>query len=235
MVDQKDEQTPLEAEILREVAEEMQEEQIKKLWKKISPFVTGAIVLALVVTGGWELYKNYDARRSLEESEQLKTALTLIESDDAEKGAEMLKSLSETSTRGYRYLAAFHYAGYLASKGKDQYEDAVRVLDRVINDGNAPQPLKKFAYFGKIGLLRENGSLDVEKTQEELKKMALKKSPWSATALEFSAELSLSEGNIEDAVETWREILDMPGVSEEKYAMISEYIAFFENKAETGK
>ena len=32
-----DEQNPLEAEILREVAEEMKEEQVKKLWKKIAP------------------------------------------------------------------------------------------------------------------------------------------------------------------------------------------------------
>lgn len=34
MADQKDEKTPLEAEILREVAEEIKEEQFKQLWKK---------------------------------------------------------------------------------------------------------------------------------------------------------------------------------------------------------
>ena len=52
MADQKDEKTPLEAEILREVAEEIKEEQFKQLWKKIGPAVVGLIIAALVITGG---------------------------------------------------------------------------------------------------------------------------------------------------------------------------------------
>ena len=235
MTDQKDEQTPLEAEILREVAEEMQEEQFKKLWKKISPFVTGAIALALLVTAGFEFYRNYDSRRSLEESEQMKTALSLIDSADAEKGAEILKTLTETSTRGYRYIAAFHYADYLVSKGKDRYEEAIHALDRVIADPKAPQPFKNLAFFDKIILQRENGNLDIGQTRDELKKIILKKDPWAAMALEFSAELALREGNIEDAVEDWKEILDMSDIPEDKRARISEYVTFLENNAETGK
>ena len=119
MAQQHDEQ--MEAEILREVAEEMKEEQLKQLWKKISPIVTGLIVFALVVTGGVEFYKEYQRRRSLEESEQLQTALNMIESDDAEAGAETLKKLYETSSRGYRYLAAFHYVDYLVGQGQEKY------------------------------------------------------------------------------------------------------------------
>lgn len=41
MADQKDEKTPLEAEILREVAEEIKEEQFKQLWKKSAPLLSG--------------------------------------------------------------------------------------------------------------------------------------------------------------------------------------------------
>ena len=226
----------MEAEILREVAEEMKEEQLKKLWKKIGPVVTGLIVLALVITGGVELYKGYQHRRSLEESEQLQTALRLIESDDAATGAEMLKTLSETSSRGYRYLAAFHYADYLAEQGQDKYEEAIRTLDGIISDHDAPEPFKNLALFDRILLQNENGSLNAEEMESELDKLAAKSDAWAPMALEFSADLALRQGNVEKAKSCWQQILGMPGVSEDKRVRIAEYISLMEGNAKkTGK
>ncbi|MBR1945837.1 MAG: tetratricopeptide repeat protein [Alphaproteobacteria bacterium] len=235
MANQLDEQ--MEAEILREVAEEMKEEQLKRLWKKISPFVTGLIALALIVTGGIEFYKSYQKRRSLEESEQLQTALRLIEADDAETGANMLKTLFETSTRGYRYLAAFHYTDYLIGQGQDKYEEAVHTLDEIISDKKAPQPFKNLALFDKILLQSENGSLNFEEAEAELEKLAAKSDAWAPMALEFSADLALRRGNMEKAKASWQKILGMSGVSEEKRLRIAEYVSFVESKqkAETGK
>ena len=237
MTEQKDEQTPLEAEILREVAEEMQEEQLKRLWKKFSPYITGAIVLALLVTGGWELYNSYQKRLSLEESEQLQTALRLIESDDDKAtGADMLKTLSENSTRGYRYIAAFHYADYLRMKGPEGYEDAIHVLERIIYDRGAPVPFRNLAFFDKILLQNENGSLDAEQTEEELKELAKRSVAWAPMAKEFMAELALSQGDVEQAKEHWQDILEMRGgVSEKKRQRIAGYISFVEGNEKTEK
>ena len=236
MTDQKDEQTPLEAEILREVAEEMQEEQIKKLWKKISPFVVKAVILALVATGGFEFYKSYEARRSLEESEQLKTALSLIESDEAEKGAEILKTLSETSGRGYRYLASFHYADYLIGRGRDQYEEAIHVLSRIINDNRAPQPFKRMALLDRVILQLENNSADSESLQTELDELIVDGDGlWAATALEISAEMALRQNDVEKALEYWKELMDLTTVPETKRLRVAEYISFAEGNLKAGK
>ncbi|MBR1778343.1 MAG: tetratricopeptide repeat protein [Alphaproteobacteria bacterium] len=237
MANQQDEQTPLEAEILREVAEEMKEEQLKQLWKKIGPFVTGVIVLALVVTGGIEFYKSYQNRRSLEESELLQTALSLVETDEAAAGSEMLKTLSETSSRGYRYLAAFHYTDYLVSQGQDKYEEAIHTLDRIISDQKAPQPFKNLALFNRILLQNENGSLNYEEMESELNKLAAKSDAWAPMALEFAAQLALRQGDTEKAKSYWQKILGMSGVSEEKRIRIAEYISFIEGnqKSESGK
>ena len=233
MAQQHDEQ--MEAEILREVAEEMKEEQLKQLWKKISPIVTGLIVFALVVTGGVEFYKEYQRRRSLEESEQLQTALNMIESDDAEAGAETLKKLYETSSRGYRYLAAFHYVDYLVGQGQEKYGQAVDVLNGIIGDANAPQPFKNMALFNKILLQSDNGSLTAEAAESELAGLAAQSDAWAPLALQFSADLALRQGDLEKAKKLWREILVMPKVSEEKRLKIAEYIAFAESGLKAGK
>ncbi|MBO4520229.1 MAG: tetratricopeptide repeat protein [Alphaproteobacteria bacterium] len=227
-----DEQTPMEAEILREVAEEMKEEQLKRLWKKISPVVTGLIVLALVITGGVELYKEYQHRRSLEEAQQLQTALQLIENGKDDAGAEILKTLSVTSTRGYRYLAAFHYADYLAGRGKDKYGEAIYVLNEIISDKDAPQPFKNLALFDRILLQNESDTLNYEEMEAELDKLATKSDIWAPMALEFSADLALRQGNVEKAKSRWQQILGMSGVSEEKRVRIAEYISIMNSNAD---
>ena len=226
MADQKDEKTPLEAEILREVAEEMKEEQLKALWKKIGPVVTGLIAAALLVTGGIEFYRYRQEQRALAESEQLQTALTLIESGDAENGAEMLKTLSETSTRGYRYLAAFQYADYLIGQGKDKYPQAVETLNTVIEDDRAPQPFRNMALFDKIILRIESGDQDFAGMEAELDQLAAKSNAWTPLALEIAAELALRRGDVEKAKSRWQQILGMPSVSEAKRLQVSEYISF---------
>lgn len=233
MAQQHDEQ--MEAEILREVAEEMKEEQLKQLWKKISPIVTGLIVLALVVTGSVEFYKSYQKRRSLEEAEQLQTALRLIESEDAKTGAGMLKTLSETSTRGYRYLAAFHYVDYLTSQGQDKYAEAVDTLNGIVGDSSAPQPFRNLALFDRILLQSENSTLNTETAEAELTGLAARSEAWASLAFEFLADLALRQGDAEKAKAQWQKILAMPGVSEEKRLKIAEYVAFADSGLKTGK
>ena len=226
MADQKDEKTPLEAEILREVAEEIKEEQFKLLWKKIGPVVVGLIIATLVITGGIEFYRHDQQQRALAESEQLQTALALIESGDGETGAEMLKTLSETSTRGYRYLAAFQYADYLIGLGKDKYADAIKTLDIVINDKQTPQPFKNMALFDKIILRVESGDQDFAGMENELDQLAAKSNAWTPLALEIAAELALGRGDAENATARWQQILGMSGVSEATRLQVSEYISF---------
>ena len=240
MADQKDEKTPLEAEILREVAEEIKEEQLKQLWKKIGPYVVGLIIAALMITGGVEYYRYDQKQRSLAESEQLQTALAMIETGDADAGAEILKTLSETSTRGYRYLAAFQYTDYLIGLGKDKYPEAVQVLDTVINDTNAPLPFKNMALFDKIVLRIESGDQNFEAMEAELDQLAAKSNAWTPLSLEIAAELALRRGDVEKAKKRWQQILSMSGIPEAKRLQVSEYISFVnetmpQNKDETAK
>ncbi len=226
MADQNDEKTPLEAEILREVAEEIKEEQLKQLWKKIGPVVIGVIAVVLIVTAGIEFYRYDQQKRALAEAEQLQTALSLIETGEGENGAEILKTLSETSTRGYRYLAAFQYVDYLIGQGNDKYADAIENLDVIINDEQAPQPFKNMALFDKIILRIESGDQNFADMEKELDQLAAKSEAWTPLALEIAADLALRRGDIEKAKARWQQILSMPGVSEAKRLQVSEYISF---------
>ena len=184
--------------------------------------------------------KALDSRRAaqaklLEEAEQLQTALRLIESEDAKTGAGMLKTLSETSTRGYRYLAAFHYVDYMTSQGQDKYAEAVETLNGIVGDSSAPQPFRNLALFDRILLQSENSTLNTETAEAELTGLAARSEAWAPLAFEFLADLALRQGDAEKAKAQWQKILAMPGVSEEKRLKIAEYVAFADSGLKTGK
>lgn len=230
MVDRNDEKTPLEAEILREVAEEIKEERYKALWNKIGPYVVGLIVAVLVATGGYEFYAHTQKQRALAQSEQLQTALAMLDTDDAESGAEILKSLVDSSDRGgYRWLAAFHYADYLI--GQKKFDEAVSALDIVMNDKHAPAPFKNMAVFDKIVLRIENGDKNYADMEKDLDALAAKSDAWTPLALEMAAELALRQNDAEKAKSRWQQILGLSGVSEAKRRQVSEYISFVDEAA----
>ena len=230
MVDRNDEKTPLEAEILREVAEEIKEERYKALWNRIGPYVVGLIVAVLVATGGYEFYAHTQKRIALEQSEQMRTALAMLDTDDAESGAEILKNIAGSSDRGgYRWLAAFHYADYLI--GQKKFDEAVKTLDVVIADGRAPAPFKNMAVFDKIVLRIESGDKDYADMEKDLDALAAKSDAWTPLALEMAAELALRRNDVEKAKSRWRQILGLSGVSEAKRRQLSEYISFMDDAA----
>lgn len=226
MVRQDDEATPLESEILREVAEEMKEEQLKQLWRKYGSVIVGIIVVVLLATGGYEFFKYHQKKTALEESAQLQSALILIDEGKAEEGAEMLKNLRDTSRLGYRYLAALYYADYQLARGPENMGKTIDALDFIIQDKNAPVPVRNVAMFDKIAVELDSGKADYAKLEKELEALFSGDNPWTVLGLEMSANLALRQGNTAKAKARWQQILETPNLPEAKSIQISEYLAF---------
>lgn len=226
MVRQDDEATPLESEILREVAEEMKEEQLKQLWRKYGSVIVSLIVVVLLATGGYEFYRYHQRQTALEESAQLQSALTLIDEGKAEEGAEMLKNLRDTSRLGYRYLAALYYADYQLAQGPENMGKTIDALNFIIQDKNAPAPVRNVAMFDKIALAVDSGTADYAVLEKELETLFTGDNAWTVLGLEMSANLALRQGDIAKAKARWQQILETPNLPEAKSIQISEYLAF---------
>lgn len=225
-----DEQNPLEAEILREVAEEMKEEQAKKIWKKIAPWLTAAVVAALVATGGFEFIQYRNRQQAQADAQTMQTALTAVQNGDLEKGAEQLKALRDSSTSGYRSLAGLYYVDTLLKSGN--VEGALDGLDFVANDKKAPEALRSLAVLNKVSIAVDGDNPDYDGLNADLDEVLKREDAWTADALELRALIALRQGDADKAQNCFRQIMALTNANEAKKLRASENLNLLKQKTE---
>ena len=227
---QEDEPSALESEILREVEEDLRQEELKKLWKKISPFFTTAVVTALIGTGGYEYRQHLIRQQSALESEQLQDALADIENGKTDTALTALKSLRDSSSLGYKWLAALQYADVLAAENRP--DEAVKALDYIAKDKTAPQSLRSLATLNGVSLSIDAGKPDYAVLKNKLAPMIEANNVWTADALELDALIALRQGDAARAKEDYVRITALPKVSDLKRMRATENLNFLNKKAE---
>ena len=225
-----EEQNPLEAEILREVAEEMKEEQAKKLWKKIAPWLMSAVVVALAATGGFE-YTQYRSRQQAQaDAAALQDALAAVQSGQIMQGAERLKALRDSSTSGYRSLAGLYYVDTLLKDGN--INGALDGLDFVANDKKAPEALRSLAVLNKVSIAVDGDNPDYDGLNADLDEVLKREDAWTADALELRALIALRQGDAEKAQSCFKQIMALPNANEAKKLRASENLNLLQQKTE---
>lgn len=132
------------ADIISEINQEIREERLEKFllnnWKK---FVFIA-VLAVGLTAGNVIYKSLDKRKSIEVGRVYYDAYQ-------NKKSDKYKEVIDVDHRGYSPLAVLSYSAVQASKGKN--EDAINVLDKLINGKKYDKAFIELAKLNKANLL----------------------------------------------------------------------------------
>ena len=226
-----DEQNPLEAEILREVAEEMKEEQVKKLWKKIAPWLTAAVVAALVVTGGFEFVQYRRQQQAQADAQTMQTALTVVQNGDLEKGAEQLKALRDSSSSGYRSLAGLYYVDTLLKSGN--VEGALDGLDFIAYDAKSPAALRSLALLNKVSIAIDGDDPDYDALNTELEEVLKREDAWTADALELQALVAMRQNDFEKAESCFKKITALTNADEAKKLRAAENLALLKQKLES--
>ena len=237
MVDKKqipdDEPSALESEILREVEEEMRQDQIKKVWKKISPFFTAAVAAALIGTGGYEYRQHYVRQQAAAESERLQDALADIENGKPEEALTALKALRDSSKLGYKWVAALQYADVLLAENRaDEAADAFAAVAR---DNAAPRSLRSLALLNGVSIRLDAEKPDYDALRAELAPMIENEGVWTADALELDALIALRQGDEARAKEAFVRITVLPKVPDLKRMRASENLNALNKKTENRK
>ncbi|MGN0905255.1 MAG: tetratricopeptide repeat protein [Alphaproteobacteria bacterium] len=220
---------PLESEILREVAAEMKEEQLKAFWKKYGTFFVVLIVVALVCAGGFEFHRHYTEKRAAAEAAELQSALTLAQDGENRAAADAFRKLRDESTSGYRYLAALHYVRQMLQN--NDYAEAMNGLDVLIKDGKTPPPLRDLALFNKVSIAVDQPDADYDALEKELQPMIAANNAWTPDALELSALIALQQKNPDKAKSFLQQIISMPNVSDGLRRRATDNLALLDKSA----
>lgn len=209
---------------IREVNEELRQEQLKAFWNRFGSLAIGAAVLIVLATATFVAYEYWSSSRANRAGDTFANALDLAAEGKNDEAMAKLAELRESGSGAYPMLAQLREATLLADSGKPM--EAIAAFDAVANDGSAPAALRDMARLRAGLLLIDNGSYaDVSARVEQL---TADNNPVRHSAREVLALAAWKEGNRESALSLFNQILDdgeAPAGVRQRAEMMSELIS----------
>jgi hypothetical protein len=152
---------------IREVNEELRQDQAKALWDRYGPaFIVLAVIVVLGTAAyvGWQYWTESKANKS---GDDFSAALLLANGGKNDEALAALDQLEKDGYGAYPLLARMRGATVLFDKG--DFKGAVAGFDEVSNDSSIPEALRDMARLRAALILVDKGSYaDVSARAEQL-------------------------------------------------------------------
>jgi len=192
--------------LMREINEELREEQMHKLWKRYGGFIIGIALSVVVVVAGYQGWKTYTTSVRMSESEILYSAEMAARNGDTDQALSELGKLGAEGKSGYQVLAQFQQAALLSNKGDNKLAALIyqEIAENTSNDGDVRGLALVLGALQEIKAVGEN--------RDELKKRLnaanSDNNPWRYSVREILALLEIESGNNENAKNIFASLSD---------------------------
>ena len=182
--------------IFKEVDEELREERLTKIWKRIGPYVVGILSGAIIITSAVIGYREYDETQRQNWGVQFAEAMNLSEEGNWQESLDLFDTLTEKTNLGYKTLSLFQAASLYARNGnKEKALEIYQSLESEALDEN----FQDLATLMLIYLQFDNA--DPEILEKRIEKLASKGNPWYYNAVELKGFLFAKQENKEKQIE----------------------------------
>ena len=191
-------------EFVREVDEDIKEEQRIKLWKKVFPYVVSVSLGIIIFTSGYVFWNNYTESLNQQLGDDFTAAVQLANEEDLDASIVALNRIVDEGSDGYVTLAKMKKASILIQRGElDAGLNIYLDLERNAVD----QSFRDIASI--LYVLNSMDSEDPQGLLDKINKLESSKI-WRSSALEMKAFLKLKQNKMEEARETFEAILNLP-------------------------
>jgi len=181
--------------LLREVEDELRQDQLKKLWDDYGTYLLAAAALFIV---GVFIYQQVDARhQAAAEAEGARYAAARqlqIDKKDTEADAAFA-DIAKSGSPGYAGLARLETAASFVKANKPS--EAVAAYDAISGDPGANSVLRDFARLQAASL--KLGTADATELQNRLSGLTDEQNPFRALAREIAGLAAQKAGRNDDA------------------------------------
>ncbi len=127
----KPQENQLTAAFVEEVEEDLRQEKIKKMWRRLGPPAAALAILLVLAVFTWSFYTNSKEQKARDLSDQFLNAMQQVSLGNTEQAQQIFISLSQSGVKGYEFssLMALAYKNI-------QMDDISRALgyyDQIIN------------------------------------------------------------------------------------------------------
>ena len=191
-------------EFVREVDEDIKEEERIKLWKKVFPYVVSVSLGIIIFTSGYVFWNNYTESLNQQLGDDFTAAVQLANEEDLDASILALDRIVDEGSDGYVTLAKMKKASLLIQRGELKLGLNIYLdLERNAVD----QSFRDIA-----SILYVLNSMDTEDPKALLEKINKLESSqiWRSSALEMKAFLKLKQNKVEEARKIFEGILNLP-------------------------
>ena len=195
---------------IREVTEELKNDQLKQFWSKYGTIVVIAVVLILSATVSFETIKVWKYKSDQKWSDKFTYAGALINRGDYDKSMEVLNNIIENGNSFYSDLAKVQVTNVMFAQGKNA--EALAKLEEVVKDKGV---IKKIRDIATIKLASyKTDTVSMVELRELLTPLIEENGSWANLAREMIALKAVGNGNFSEAVEIYEELLATPDLDE---------------------
>ena len=187
--------------LLREVVDDVKNEQLQKIWNKYGLSIIIGVALILTAALSYESLKNWQEKNQQKLSNAYSVALSLQGQGRLDESLEVYGTLADKASGVYADLAKLQIANIYAEQGKN--EDAVSVLEALTNQASVEQ-MRHISALKLASLKIDSGAPAQE--IEALLQPVLADETQADVAKELSAMLDIREKNISAAKAKYEEI-----------------------------
>ena len=151
--------------LIREIDEELRQDQFHKLWSRYGKLILIAAGLCVAAAAGYQFWVKYDLDTRQALGERFVAAQKLAETGSTEAAVKAFKDLAGES-RGYGMLARIQEAGLLAKTGDTAA--AIAAYDAIAGDSGADKLYRDLAVILAAGLEVNDPGTDTQKVKDRL-------------------------------------------------------------------
>ena len=189
--------------LLREIDEELKQENLQQIWKNYGTLIVGGSLLLVAGIAGFQVWKANDLNNRIELGERFVAAQSLANAGKESDAQNAFDTIAKDAPAGYQMLASFQLASLAAKQG--DLDSAIGAYKNLADDDGVDSVYRDLAVvlgaFVELDSKSESAGL-VARADE----MASGFGPWRFTAKEIVALAALKSGNIEMARTRYEEL-----------------------------
>ena len=215
----------VEDSFIREINEELKNENIKKLWDKYGLHLIVALVVVLTLAVSFETFRNWRIKRFEDASNTYAYALALQSMDRLDESINVLQKLQQGTSGIYADIAQMQIANIRLEEGK--IEEASALLQKMTKDEKITPQIRDIAAI-KLASYKLDGA-PAEEVRALLQPLMQDDNSWKNVAKEIAAMLAVREKDMKDARRLYSEISADPQASESIRSRAQDMLSVLDN------
>jgi len=196
------------ADIFREVDEDLQQENMARLWKRYGLFVIGGAVAIVIGTASWVFYKQSEKEAHAQRAESFFVALQDARDQTPADGLAVLDNLAQNAPDGFAYLAALQAGD--AAHAMGNVSRAIESYERLERNPEAPALFRDMAALRAIQITMNQDGVDLTALRDRLDGLAADGRPYRYSARENMVMILLENGDEPGAKRLLEKLIDDP-------------------------